>query len=107
MIPKIALITGGSRGLGKDMALAMARKGTDVVVTYHTSPDGAQETVREIEQYGGKAAALQFDVGAIASIDSFLEQLRNILQEKWGVSSFDFLVYNAGYGGTVPIAQMT
>jgi NAD(P)-dependent dehydrogenase (short-subunit alcohol dehydrogenase family) len=107
MIPKIALITGGSRGLGKDMALAMARKGTDVVITYNTSAEGAHETIKEIEQYGGKAAALQFDVGVIASIDSFLEQLGKILQEKWGVATFDFLVNNAGHGGTVPIAQMT
>lgn len=107
MIPKIALITGGSRGLGKDMALAMARKGMDVVITYHTSPEGAQQAIKEVEQFGGKAAALPFDAGNIAGIDDFLQRLEELLQRKWKVKTFDFLVNNAGHGGTVPIAQMT
>lgn len=107
MIPKIALITGGSRGLGKDMALAMARKGVDVVITYNTSAEGAAQTVAEAKAFGGKAAALRFDAGAIASIDPFLKQLTELLQATWGVSTFDYLINNAGHGGTVPIAQMT
>lgn len=107
MIPKIAVITGGSRGLGKDMALAMARKGMDVIITYNNSPEGAQQTIAEIEEHGCKAAALQLDVGAVASLDGFMAQLQNTLQQNWGVSKFDFLVNNAGHGGTVPIAEMT
>lgn len=107
MIPKIALITGGSRGLGKDMALAMARKGMDVVITYNTSAEGAQQAIKEVEQFGGKAAALQFDTGNIAGIDDFLQRLHDLLQRTWKVKTFDFLVNNAGHGGTVPIAEMT
>lgn len=107
MIPKIALVTGGSRGLGKDMALALARKGTDVVITYNTSPEGAQQAIKEIEQYGGKAAALQLNVGDVASLDGFLQQLVTTLEEQWNVGTFDFLINNAGHGGTIPIAQMT
>lgn len=107
MIPKIALITGGSRGLGKEMALAFARKGMDVVITYNTSPEGAEATLKEVKHFGGKAAALQFNVGDVASLDDFLSQLQNTLQQTWGVSRFDYLVNNAGHGGTIPIAQMT
>jgi NAD(P)-dependent dehydrogenase (short-subunit alcohol dehydrogenase family) len=104
---KIALVTGGSRGLGKDMALALARKGVDVLITYHTSPEGAQQTVAEIEQLGGKAAALPFNVGDIPSLEGFLQQVANTLQQTFQTNRFDFLVNNAGHGGTVPIAQMT
>jgi NAD(P)-dependent dehydrogenase (short-subunit alcohol dehydrogenase family) len=107
MIPRIALITGGSRGLGKDMALACARKGMDMVITYNQSAEGAQETLSEIKMFGGKAEALQLNVGDIASLDAFLQQLQNTLQQTWGVQTFDFLVNNAGHGGTIPIAQMT
>lgn len=107
MIPKIALITGGSRGLGKDMALALVQKATDIIITYNTSPEGAQQTIEEIKQYGGKAAALQLNVGDIASLDSFIKNLKNLLNQTWGVDSFDFLINNAGHGGTIPIAQMT
>lgn len=107
MTPKIALVTGGGRGLGKEMALALARKGMDVVITYHTSAEGAQETAEAIKVYGGKAAALPLNVGNVASFDSFLAQLQQTLQQTWGVGTFDFLINNAGHGGTVPIAQMT
>lgn len=107
MIPRIALITGGSRGLGKDMALACVRKGMDVVITYNQSADGAQETIEAIKMFGGKAEALQLNVGDIGSFDGFLHQLQQTLQQSWGVQTFDYLVNNAGHGGTIPIAQMT
>ncbi|WP_132051345.1 SDR family NAD(P)-dependent oxidoreductase [Pseudocnuella soli] len=107
MIPRIALITGGSRGLGKDMALACARKGMDVVITYNQSAEGAQETIEAIKMFGGKAEALQLNVGDIGSFDGFLQLLQQTLQQNWGVQTFDYLVNNAGHGGTIPIAQMT
>ena len=107
MIPRIALITGGSRGLGKDMALACARKGMDVVITYNQSAEGAQATIEAIKMFGGKAEALQLNVGDIRSFDGFLQQLQQTLQQGWGVQTFDYLVNNAGHGGTIPIAQMT
>lgn len=89
------------------MALACARKGMDMVITYNQSAEGAQETLSEIKMFGGKAEALQLNVGDIASLDAFLQQLQNTLQQTWGVQTFDFLVNNAGHGGTIPIAQMT
>lgn len=107
MIPKIALVTGGSRGLGKDMAIALARKGMDVIITYNSSAEGAQQALREIAQFGGKAASLQLDVGDTAAIDGFLQRLSELLHSKWKTKTFDFLVNNAGHGGTVPIAAMT
>lgn len=107
MIPRIALITGGSRGLGKDMALGCARKGMDVVITYNQSAEGAQETIEAIKMFGGKAEALQLNVGDIGSFDGFLQLLQQTLQQNWGVQTFDYLVNNAGHGGTIPIAQMT
>lgn len=89
------------------MALACARKGMDVVITYNTAPDGAQETLAAIKMFGGKAEALQLNVGDIRSFDAFLQQLQQTLQQTWGVQAFDYLVNNAGHGGTIPIAQMT
>jgi NAD(P)-dependent dehydrogenase (short-subunit alcohol dehydrogenase family) len=104
---KIALVTGGSRGLGKDMALSLAKKKIDVILTYHTSQLEAEEVVKMIESEGQKAVALQFDVAAIASFDSFLAQVTEVLQIKWQTDKFDFLINNAGIGATIPIAQMT
>lgn len=104
---KIALVTGGSRGLGKDMALSLAKKNIDVILTYHTNQADAEEVVKTIEANGQKAVALQFDVADIQSFDGFLGQVSAVLQEKWQTSTFDFLINNAGIGATVPIANMT
>ena len=65
---KIALVTGGSRGLGKDMALSLAKKGLNVLLTYNTKKDEAEAVVKQIEQFGQKAAALQLDAGAISTL---------------------------------------
>lgn len=104
---KIALVTGGSRGLGKDMAISFARRGIDVVLTYRNKEMEALETVREIESIGRKAAALQLDMGKVESLDGFVDQLKNILQKNWNTDHFDFLVNNAGMGATVPFLQVT
>ena len=95
---KIALITGGSRGLGKNMALHLAQKGIDVVITYHSKKDEAQAVVAEIEKTGRKAAALQLNTGDVKSFDAFFVQLSAVLQSTFQVSNFDFLVNNAGIG---------
>ena len=68
---KTAIITGGSRGLGKDMALSIARKGLDVILTYRSKEEGAKEVVAVIEQFGQKAAALQLDLTDLATLDIF------------------------------------
>jgi len=107
MQSKIALITGGSRGLGKNMALRLAENGTDVVITYHTKKDEAEAVVAEIRQMGRKAASMQLDAGDIVSFDLFLEQLRTTLQTEFGCDTFDFLVNNGGMGATIPFAQVT
>jgi NAD(P)-dependent dehydrogenase (short-subunit alcohol dehydrogenase family) len=107
MNTKIALVTGGSRGLGKDMALALAKKGIDVILTYNTSKAEADKVVEEITKGGRKAVALSFNVGDIKSFDTFLSEVSSSLQKNWGVRTFDFLVNNAGVGATIPIAQVT
>jgi NAD(P)-dependent dehydrogenase (short-subunit alcohol dehydrogenase family) len=96
---KIALVTGGSRGLGRDMALSLAKKGLDVIITYHSNQQAAAEVVSEIEKIGQTAFAFQLDVSEQSSYaDFFTKKLNPLLQEKLRVSGFDFLVNNAGTG---------
>ena len=104
---KIAIVTGGSRGLGKDMALSLARKNLDVVVTYNTNEDLALNTVKEIETIGGKAVALQLNMSDFSSLDSFIETLKTTLSTAFNTDKFDYLINNAGMGKTVPFVEMT
>ena len=106
-IKKIALVTGGSRGLGKNAALALAKKGIDVILTYRNKQEEAMETVAAIQQSGQQAAALPLEVGDTTSFDAFFQQLANTLQATFGRNTFDFLVNNAGIDGTSAIAQTT
>jgi len=107
MKTKIALVTGGSRGLGKNMALRLAEKGNDVIITYHSKKDEANAVVAEIESKGQKAVALQLDVAQLKTFDDFLAKVSTTLKEKWGTDRFDFLINNAGTGATIPFAQVT
>ncbi len=95
---KIAIVTGGSRGLGRDMALQLAAKERDVILTYHSKADEAQAVVAQIEQMGRKAVALQLDVSQSAGFDPFAGEVKAVLQSVWERDSFDFLVNNAGTG---------
>jgi NAD(P)-dependent dehydrogenase (short-subunit alcohol dehydrogenase family) len=104
---KIALVTGGSRGLGKDMALRIAEKGLDVIITYNSKAQEAQNVVAQIEHNGQKAAALQLNTGNIKSLDAFVNQLKELLTSKFSASHIDFLVNNAGIGGYSPISDVT
>ena len=104
---KIALVTGGSRGLGKDMALNLAKKGIDVIVTYRTNKAEAEDTVRQIESSGQKAASLALDMNQFSSLDQFVKEVIDILGTKWNTNKFDFLVNNAGMGATVPFLEVT
>ncbi len=104
---KIALVTGGSRGLGKDMATSIAKKGIDVILTYRTNEAEANQTVKDIEALGQKAIALQLDMSDFESLETFVQQVITTLQANWNKSSLDFLVNNAGMGATVPFAQVT
>jgi NAD(P)-dependent dehydrogenase (short-subunit alcohol dehydrogenase family) len=107
MSKKIAIITGGSRGLGKSMALSVARQGIDVILTYRSKEAEAFAVVRKIEAGGGRAAALQLDVGNSASFSAFAAQVKNLLTEKWQRDNLDFLVNNAGIGIHASIAETT
>ena len=93
---KIALVTGGSRGLGKNMALNLAQKGIDVVLTYHSQQAEAEAVVAEIEAQGRKAAALQLDAANSATFADFFGQLQTVLHDTFGTDRFDFLINNAG-----------
>ena len=107
MNTKIALVTGGSRGLGKDMALALADKGIDVMLTYRSKKEEAKKVAEEIKAKGCKAAVLELDMANFKSLDSFLQEVVSVLKSVWGVEKFDFLINNAGIGATVPIEKVT
>jgi NAD(P)-dependent dehydrogenase (short-subunit alcohol dehydrogenase family) len=103
----IALVTGGSRGLGKSMCLHLAAKGHDVILTYKSSQHEAEEVVAEVKTAGRLAAALKLDVADHSSFVSFTDGLNAALNEQWQTSQFDFLVNNAGIGITAPFAETT
>jgi NAD(P)-dependent dehydrogenase (short-subunit alcohol dehydrogenase family) len=94
----IALITGGSRGLGKNTALSIARHGHDVILTYRSKQAEALAVVAEIERMGQRAVALQLDVGVSSSFAAFATQVQQTLAQHWQRERFNFLVNNAGEG---------
>jgi NAD(P)-dependent dehydrogenase (short-subunit alcohol dehydrogenase family) len=104
---KIALVTGGSRGLGKDMAISIAKKQMDVILTYRSNETEALNAVHEIEALGQKAAALYLDMNDFNSLDVFVQQTLATLQAKWNANALDFLINNAGMGATVPFEKVT
>lgn len=104
---KLALVTGASRGLGKNTALALSRKGIGIIVTYNSSLEEAKNVVCTIEEMGGQAVALQLDTSDTKTFDSFVEQLKQSLQDKWQIEQFDFLVNNAGIGINKPFVETT
>lgn len=104
---KIALVTGGSRGLGKDMALSIAQKGMDVIITYNNNEAAAAEVVKAIEAMGRKAVALKLDMARISSLDPFVKQVNEALQATWNTGTFDILINNAGIGGSIPFEKVT
>jgi len=104
---KVAIITGGSRGLGKSTALHLAKKNVGVIITYHSKSDEAAKVVSDIEKQGGKAQALQLDVGQTSQFAGFASAVKDVLKTKWQRDDFDFLVNNAGHGLHVPFAETT
>lgn len=103
----IALVTGGSRGLGKNTALHLARQGTDVILTYRSGRAEAEAVVTQIEQLGRRAVALPLDVGNSGSFDAFAEQVRGALAQHWQRERFNYLVNNAGIGTYATLAETT
>jgi NAD(P)-dependent dehydrogenase (short-subunit alcohol dehydrogenase family) len=103
--PKVAIVTGGSRGLGKSMALHIAAKGNDVVLTYNSKKTDAEDVVKQVEATGQKAAALALDVSDSESFGEFFIQLKDILAARWKRDNFDYLINNAGIGIHAAFAQ--
>jgi NAD(P)-dependent dehydrogenase (short-subunit alcohol dehydrogenase family) len=92
---RTAIITGGSRGIGRNTAVNLARRGVDIIFTYHSNQAEAESLVREVETMGRKVAAYRLDIGDVSLFSRFLAEVRNTLQN-WGRHRFDYLVNNAG-----------
>lgn len=105
MSNKIALITGASRGLGKSMALHLAAQGIDVIITYRSQQQEAENVVQQIQLAGAKSAALPLDVSQISTFADFRQGLEQTLKQQWGRHTLDFLVNNAGIGINAPFAE--
>ncbi len=107
MTQRIALITGGSRGLGKNAALKLAAKGVDIIVTYHSKQAEAEALVADIQRLGRRAATLQLDTGTVRAFSGFTEQLQAVLHNTWQTGHIDYLVNNAGMGIHSSFAETT
>lgn len=107
MTRKIALVTGGSRGIGRDVAISLARDGFGVVLTYLNGKEAADAAVSEIEAAGGAAAALPLDVANVSALPDFRQRLAATLAERFDTDRLDALVNNAGFGKTIPIRDLT
>lgn len=107
MNERIALVTGGSRGLGKNAVLKLAAEGVGIILTWNSSQQEALDVVHEIEANGGKAAALQLNVGDIASFEGFAQRMHETLHSLWQRDRFDYLVNNAGTGLYAPYTETT
>ena len=106
-IQRIALVTGGSRGLGRSTAESLAKKGVDVVITYITRADEAQKVVAALKAQGRKAVALQLDTSLVGLFGTFADELGRVLRDTWGRETFDYLVNNAGTGFHKSILETT
>jgi NAD(P)-dependent dehydrogenase (short-subunit alcohol dehydrogenase family) len=104
---KVAVVTGGSSGIGRHAAIRIAERGAGVILTYNSSPADAEETVATIEERGATAVALQLDVGESDTFDTFAERVATELAERWQRASFDYLVNNAGFGQMSMFAETT
>jgi NAD(P)-dependent dehydrogenase (short-subunit alcohol dehydrogenase family) len=104
---KIAVVTGGSSGIGRHAAIRLAERGAGVILTFNGSAGGAHETVAAIEGRGGTAVALHLDVGAGETFEDFARGVAAELAGRWQRGSFDYLVNNAGFGGMAMFADTT
>ncbi|MFI2742783.1 SDR family NAD(P)-dependent oxidoreductase [Zhouia sp. PK063] len=104
---KIALVTGGSRGLGRDMALNLAKRGNNIILTYNSNKEKADEVVAQIIEMGQKAIAYKLNTGNIQEFDTFIKNVAQHLEENTGSPNFDFLINNAGTALYAPINETT
>ncbi|MCW1961754.1 SDR family NAD(P)-dependent oxidoreductase [Chryseobacterium viscerum] len=103
----IALVTGGNRGLGKNSALKIAKKGLDVIITYRSNKEEAEAVVNEIKTLGQNAVAFQLDTKDIKSFDAFVKNVTGHLKENTGSTHIDYLINNAGTTLYSPITEVT
>ncbi|MCF0049136.1 SDR family oxidoreductase [Dyadobacter sp. LJ53] len=104
---KILLVTGGSRGIGKSIALSAAKRGIDVILTYNHNAEQGNAVASAINNNGGKAVALHLDSSKTASLDSFATQVSQLLKSEWGRENLDYLVNNAGISQRTLIKDTT
>lgn len=104
---KIVLVTGGNRGLGKNAAIHLAKKGLNVIITYQSKKEDADKTVEELEEIGVRAAALQLNVADSKTFDAFFEEVKTVLKSVFNAEKFDYLVNNAGIGIYNSFAETT
>ncbi|AZZ93481.1 SDR family oxidoreductase [Hahella sp. KA22] len=107
MSSKVAIVTGGNRGLGMNTILHLAKKGVDIILTYRSNRAEAEDVVGEVRQMGRKAVALQLDVANSKSFTDFAKSVAQELDANWGREQFDYLVNNAGIGIHAPFAETT
>jgi NAD(P)-dependent dehydrogenase (short-subunit alcohol dehydrogenase family) len=105
--PRIALVTGGSRGLGRATSLALAADGTDIILTYRSQKEAADETVAAVAALGRTAVALPLDTADVATFDEFARAVHQALHDTWDRTTFDVLINNAGVGVAAPFAETT
>ncbi|MCB1584878.1 MAG: SDR family oxidoreductase [Xanthomonadales bacterium] len=104
---KIALVTGGSRGLGRNMALSIAKKGLDIVLTYNNNKEKANEVIKEIESLGQKAIAIQLNVTDFEKFKEFFDDVQHSIQSQFGADKIDYLINNAGIGIHTSFSETT
>ncbi|WP_375310407.1 SDR family oxidoreductase [Bradyrhizobium sp. A5] len=103
----ISIVTGGTRGLGRNTALGIGRHGGDVILTYRNGAAEAETTVQEMKALGRKAVALPLDVSKVSSFKKFADEVQATLRRNWGRETFDHLVNNAGHGEMAPFSETT
>jgi len=103
----ISIVTGASRGLGRNTAINIARRGGDLILTHRNGGNEINSVVAEVEALGRKAIALHLEVGDIATFPAFVDKVRSALKSTWGRNNIDHLVNNAGHGEMASIAETT
>lgn len=106
-VNKIVLVTGGSRGLGKDSALQLAKRGFDVIITYQTKKQDAENVINEIKNLGRKGFAIQLDIATTSGFENFKNKVETILASNFEGKKLDALVNNAGVGINLPFEKTT
>ncbi|MER6958489.1 SDR family oxidoreductase [Streptomyces sp. NPDC000618] len=104
---KVAIVTGASSGIGRSAAIEIAKRGTGVILTYSSNPQGGLETADIIEKEGGTAVALPLDVGEAGTFAAFRDTVTDVLHDTWQRDAFDYLVNNAGFAQTSLIEDTT